>query len=464
MPRQDFWYNHEAEKIGALPTGSKGGGFIFLSAQTPVDLETGVLTVKFDDLPEEGVKTVKTGHLLTDARSSRIRCQTWRVYDNISKILAKQRISLDQIVRQRIYLRYALDAQQVEDVMPRFFRNEKPATGIWAMNDCGLADNIDIQVEIIALDPNSGLAKENIHIPALEILTAPYPQAVKVGQFLFTSALTGVDPVSGRLVTRWKDLRPDIPHPLTGYHYSDSVQEAIKVQLLQMSNNLERILASVGGTKTDVIHVFQLRCISTKAVPDFHAARFERWPKIEEAPTSSGFCANKERILADPQVIQSNDYMALLPGKYRIERGIELGRGIAPYYPIWIKAGPLWVNAGEIPGDSKMNKAYLRFSDLPDAGRFFTHGRIHKDIEMAQAWFVYNLMEQLLQHAGLKLSDVVMQQVYMRDVSWYPAVERIAFQIFKGNLPPTSVIPVYDLCGLPDRTGMLEIEFIAATE
>lgn len=124
MPRKDFWYNAEAKEARTPPTGCKAGGFIFLSAQTPVDLDTSVLTVYFDDLPKEGVDAVKTGYLLTDARSSRIRSQTWRIYDNIKKILAQEGASLNDIVRQRIYLRYALDSQQVEDVMLRFFLGE----------------------------------------------------------------------------------------------------------------------------------------------------------------------------------------------------------------------------------------------------------------------------------------------------------------------------------------------------
>ena len=43
MQRQDFWYNPDAQSAGAIPTGCRAGQFLFLSAQIPVDLETGAL-------------------------------------------------------------------------------------------------------------------------------------------------------------------------------------------------------------------------------------------------------------------------------------------------------------------------------------------------------------------------------------------------------------------------------------
>lgn len=39
--REDFWYNLKAKALGAIPTGIKARQFLFLSAQAPIDLETG---------------------------------------------------------------------------------------------------------------------------------------------------------------------------------------------------------------------------------------------------------------------------------------------------------------------------------------------------------------------------------------------------------------------------------------
>jgi hypothetical protein len=52
----------------------------------------------------------------------------------------------------------------------------------------------------------------------------------------------------------------------------------------------------------------------------------------------------------------------------------------------------------------------------------------------------------------------------MYDVSQYPAVERVADTVYKGRIPPTSVVPVKDLTILPNKTGMIEIELIALSE
>ena len=105
MARQDFWYNPEAKEAGLPPSGCKGAGFIWLSAQTAVDLETGAITKDIDDLPKEGYEQLRTGRLHWDLRpKASLRAQTWRIYDNLRKILAQQGASLNDIVQQRIYL------------------------------------------------------------------------------------------------------------------------------------------------------------------------------------------------------------------------------------------------------------------------------------------------------------------------------------------------------------------------
>jgi len=89
MKREDFWYSPDAKSAGAIPTGTRAGQFLFLSAQTPVDLETGALVRYPWDLPPEGRDHVMTGWEFFDARHGPVRAQTWTIYDNLSRILTQ---------------------------------------------------------------------------------------------------------------------------------------------------------------------------------------------------------------------------------------------------------------------------------------------------------------------------------------------------------------------------------------
>lgn len=464
MARQDFWYNPEAKKAGLPPTGTKGAGFIWLSGQTAVDLETGAITRDLEDLPKEGFEQLFTGNMIWDACDrGPTRAQTWRIYDNLRKILSQQGASLNDIVRQRIYLRDIEATQMVEKEILAFFPDYKPATCIWRMNDKGLNDDILIMVEAVAVDPKSGLKAEGVYVPELAKLTAPYPQGVKVGQYLWSSALYGVDPATGRVPMRRADLSEDIPQLWTDYYYSDANTEAAKVQLAQLYRNMDRLMTSQGATMKDVGHVLQWFGCEIKVIGDVHQMRIEKyWPDPKDCPTPSGFTLR--RISNDPQIKWSDEILGLLPGPIRKEPTMVPDRGVGSYYALHTRMGPLWVNAGEIPGEKSTRKAYFEFSELPGAARFLAQGRIHPHRTMVQAWFLYQvLLKRVLHEDGLDFSKVVMQQIYMRDVSQYPAVEMVAQLAFDGNIPATSVVCVDDLTAFAGDTGMLEIEFVCDT-
>ena len=104
MKREDFWYTREAESVGAIPSGSKAGQFIFLSAQTAIDLETGQLVQSLRDLSEEDSKKLSTQFAFVNLHTGPIRAQTFAVYRNISRILKQQGSSLGSVIQQRIFL------------------------------------------------------------------------------------------------------------------------------------------------------------------------------------------------------------------------------------------------------------------------------------------------------------------------------------------------------------------------
>src|SRR3990170_1291379 len=105
MQRQDFWYSAGAQSLGALPTGAKAGQFLFLSGQTPVDLEAGAIVRDLAGLPAEARAKVSTPHHLANAYFGPIMAQTWTIYQNLAKILVRHGASLKDVIRQRIFLR-----------------------------------------------------------------------------------------------------------------------------------------------------------------------------------------------------------------------------------------------------------------------------------------------------------------------------------------------------------------------
>lgn len=463
MARQDFWYNPEAKKAGLPPTGTKGGGYIWLSSQTAVDLETGAITRDLEDLPKEGYEQLHTGNMIYDGCGrGPIRAQTWRIYDNLRKILSQQKASLNDIVRQRIYLCDIETTGMVEKEMLAFFPVYKPATCIWRMNDRGLKNDIHIMVEVVAIDPKSGLKAEGVYVPELARWTAPYPQAVKVGQFLWSSALYGIDPDTGRVPMSRADLPADIPQLWADRYYYDANAEAAKAQLAQLYRNLDRFMTSQGAAMRDVGHILQWFGCGIKYLGDIQDMRIKRyWPDPKDCPTPSGF--HLYPICCDRRIQWSIDMQGLLPGPIHKVPTMVPDRGVGDYYALHTRMGPLWFNAGEIPGEKSTRKAYFEFSELPGAARFLAQGRVHSHQAMVQAWFLYQvLLKRVLQDDGLDFSKVVMQQIYMHDVSEYPAIERVAQLAFDGNMPATSVVCVDDLTAFLED-GLIEVEFICET-
>ena len=458
MQRQDFWYNSDAERIGAIPTGCKAGQFLFLSAQTPVELETGALIRYPWDLPPEGRECIMTGREFYDSKNGPVRAQTWMIYNNLSKILAQQGSSLQNVVRQRIYLRDVNDTGSMEEVMLSFFQDDKPATMIAGVANQGLASDMRVQVEVIALVPEErGLHTESIYLPDLALVTAPYPQAVKVGQFLFFSGLVAIDPATGKIVTRLEELGNDAAHVRSGYLQTDSTQEASKAQYYHINRLMEQVIKNQGGAGyKDMLRLNQFYRYGMKANADRTALIGKLFKNIrEDVPPNTAFGIRNVSVIDEAMIV--GDAVALLPGEYHKE--VAMG-GSAGIQPTWSKAGPFWFVSGDLGWNRAKHDSIHSFSDLTDAGRFLAQGRFH-DVHteaMAQAWYTYQSLDRQMHDAGSELAKVVQQNLYMRDVSEYLAVERIASIVYKGRIPPTILVPVDDIGSYGER---LEIETIS---
>lgn len=462
MKREDFWYNPGAASAGAIPTGCRAGQFLFLSSQTPVDLETGALIRYPWDLPREGRECIVTGWEFFDAKHGPIRAQTWRIYNNLTKILSQQGSSLRNVIRQRIYLRDVSDTGPMEEIMLSFFQDDKPATMILGVANHGVSSDIRIQVEVIALIPEKGdLHRECIYVPELAKVTAPYPQAVKVGQFLFFSGLLPINPETGKVVTRLEELGDDASQVKSGHLQSDATAEATKAQYWLTTKLMAHVIKSLGGAGAkDIMHENQFFRRGMKELADRYPLREKIYNSREEASTTSTFGMRNLSVIEEAVV--NTDAVALLPGPSRREVDVVPERTVG-FQPMWIKADPFCFVCGELGLIPAEHQSILSFSDLTDNGRFLAQGRfhdVHTDV-MSQAWSIYQSLAQQMREAGSDLSKVVQQMIFVRDVFDYLAVERIASIVFQNRIPPTTMVPVDDIG--PYNNLRLEIEIISLT-
>ncbi len=456
MQRNDFWYPSEAESTGAIATGTRVGQFLFLSTQTPVNLDTGYLVRTPKDLPAKDRSKVLIGLEAPDSWFGPIRAQTWAVFQNLAKILAEQGSSLEDIIQQRIFLIDKRDTSQMEQVMLSFFPGEdKPATMIVVVPNRGVLNGIRIWVEVIALArEEGGLQKEGIYLPELQSVTAPYPQAVKVGQFLFIAEILGIEPNSRRLVTRLDELGPNGPKSRTGRVHTDGTQEPFKAQFWLHYKHVQRLLESQGAGLKDLLTVTRFYRGSMAESGEKEPLRIELFKNALEAPPATGFGINDPSVIPDVHLIAGG--IALLPGRYQAEAGMAIGRPLVGTYAAWKKAGIFWFSPGCPAVDTVRKRSILSFGDLTDNGRFLAQGRIDDmQMIMAKAWHLYQ--NELFGVLPFKPSQVVHQTVYLLRPSDWPAVERVASIVFDGHIPPTTVVPVDDIAFVYRDTPTYEL-------
>ncbi|MCC7104128.1 MAG: hypothetical protein IT307_03220 [Chloroflexi bacterium] len=460
MVREDFWYPPELQRLPVAPTGCRVGQFLFLSAQVPRDLETGAMVRELWELPADAQEKLVTGFEHRDGREGPIKAQTWTVYSNLSRILASQGSSLERILRQRIYLKTPQDIAPMESTMLDFFPGDKPATTISCVSSSGSAQELRIEVEVIALVPEAGgIQQEAISLPDLELLTRPYPQAVRAGQMLFFSGILGLDPRTGRALTRLGELDEAARGILaTRCYHSDVAEQALKAQIAGFFSHMQRVLESQGGSLDDLV---RQNFLSTTGMAEWGIASMEYRSQLvtgkQAAPTSTSVTV--PAVNGDREVVIVSDATALLPGEWKKEPVLDTGIDMA-FLPMTIGAGPFAFTTGFVAMDKSFHGPVRSFAELGDEGRLLGTGRFDaNETLIAQAWYTYRAIDEMLRGAGSGLTRVVQQTVLMRDATQYPALESVALKLYEGQLPPTTVLSCDDIGPYP---GLLfEVETVA---
>jgi hypothetical protein len=158
----------------------------------------------------------------------------------------------------------------------------------------------------------------------------------------------------------------------------------------------------------------------------------------QDAPPSTAFGILNFSVIPELEIITGG--VALLPGEYE---KIPLRYGDtdrAGTYSALTKGGPFWFHAGMIGIDLAKQRNIVSFADLGDNGRFLAQNYIDDNQAiMAKTWYIYSYM---LDNVETRADQVIHQTVYLKNVSDWQAVERIANIVFKGCIPPTTIIPI----------------------
>jgi len=111
--------------IGPYSQAIRGGGFVFVSGQIPIDPATGEFV------------------------SGGVAEQTRQVFKNLSAVLEAAGSSLDKIVKTTVFLQDMKDFAQMNEVYATFFSDAPPARATVAA--AGLPRDARVEIEAVAL-------------------------------------------------------------------------------------------------------------------------------------------------------------------------------------------------------------------------------------------------------------------------------------------------------------------------
>jgi enamine deaminase RidA (YjgF/YER057c/UK114 family) len=454
-----------------MSAGTRAGQLLFLAPQTPVDPERGALVRHLRDLPPAIQGRLATGRLHPDMREGGVWAQTWQVYENLRRLLEANGSSLDGLVRQRVYLKAMRDVSSVERVLLELLPADRlPATTFVQLPaERGAHPEISIVVEAIAL-ASGELQKQTIYVPGLERVTAPYPQAVRVGQLLFLSALTGVDPASGRVVTSVGELPTEAREVLSGRTYSDGREDVAAAQTWLLLDHARRVTESQGSSMDEIAKQNMFMTLDMREFTTFERVRRPFYGGPKGAPPSTAvqvgdLGSSREAVIAFEliAVVPPADPEHLAPGEIEKRRVGSPVLGDVQAYghgAVAVRAGSLLFAAGDVGLDQRTGNLILSAADLPDRGAGLSDGRTHADAPiLAQSWHVYQQFAPLLEANGASFDSVLQQNFYLRDLRQAPSVERVASFFYGSRLPPTMAIPILDIS--PYDECVMEIEVTA---
>ena len=400
---------------------ARAGQFLFLAGQIASDYKTGV--------PAEARRDPEF-----PAYGSDIERQTRYVLSNIKAVLEAGGCTFDDVVKAQVFMQDWRDFDGMDRAWREFFGdNPPPRSTIQMGRPALLVPGTLVEIDLIALVPDSGVKKEMIDVPGLPRPIANYTPVVRAGQFVFAAGQVASDFKTG--VAEAARVPAAFP-----YYGSD-----IERQTRFILDNLRRTFEAAGSSLDNVVKA-QVFIRSLALFDQFDEVWKEYFPS--PPPRTTVQCG----ALLIPDCLVEIDLIGIVPGngvRREVVTAADCPVPLANYSQA-IKAGPYVFLAGQLASDWKSGVA-------PEARVDPNYPWYGSDIRK-QTEYVLRNCEKVLEAGGSSLENVVKSQVFLTDLSNFYQFDKVWKRFFPAPPPRTTLQTEGD--GLLVPGTLVEIDLI----
>ena len=307
------------------------------------------------------------------------------------------------------------------------------------------------------------MKKETVTSRKLKAPVSGFPVAVRAGHLLFISGRAGLDYESGMPVTGYRELGRK-PVPALGLLAPDSWEETFVAQAARLYEDLEILLVEQGATQSDLLFysIYKRDMRNFPVIARARAALF----KGGVAPPST---ASQVPALVYPGAVVYFDPVAIIPDaakgvRKQVLTSSHVVQGPLSNYELASRAGDFTFYAGVVGAHPESGRIVYGDNEVKDRHWPRPAGGLAARLQLgpisAQTCTIYHLMRDMLQEHGADLSNVLRFNIYLRNMSELPEVERISEHFMRDLAPAGTVIGVESLAR---RDFYIEIECVTYT-
>ena len=221
---------------------TRAGDYTFYAGVIGAHPETGLIIYGANELKDADWPR-PPGGLASRVLREPISAQTYTIYKLMRNMLAEHGVTFDNLLRVNIYLRDMAELPEVERIGAHFFHTRLPAGTLIGVESLARRD-FYIEIEGITY------AHQNVrHAPSHPGVASwgPYANAVRGGDLVFISGLTGCDAIAGKMVKRISDLNSSqhVTRAIDGLNLQTHEQLAAAAQTASILDQLRLVLNSV---------------------------------------------------------------------------------------------------------------------------------------------------------------------------------------------------------------------------
>ena len=304
------------------------------------------------------------------------------------------------------------------------------------------------------------MKKQTIASSRAGVPVAGFPVATRAGSLLFISGRAGLDRDTGVPLASYREFGRR-PVPSLGLLAPDSWEEAFVAQASRLYDDLETLLAEQGAKNSDLLFysIYAREMRNFPVLVRARAARFEGGV----APPST---ASQVPGLIHPAAVVYFDPIAVVPDPAtgitkQVLSSRHVVQGPLSNYELAARAGGYTFYAGVVGAHPETGVIVYGANELKDPDWPRPAGGLAERLLLepisAQTYTIYKLMRAMLEEHGPGLGRVMRVNMYLRELTELPEVERIARYFFRDRAPSGTVIGVESLAR---RDFFVEIEAI----